>query len=155
VNLNALTHLTRRFLPAMVERRRGGVLNVGSLAGFQPGPYMAVYYATKAYVLSLTEALAAELAGTTVTATCLAPGATQTDFLSLSQMDKSLLVSLGTLNARKVALAGYRGFRAGKTLVVPSFANRALVFAVRLAPRRLVTAITARLNRPLRDEQSA
>lgn len=148
VNVSALTHLTRLLLPAMIERRRGGILNVGSMAGFQPGPYMAVYYATKAYVLSLTEALAHELAGTGVTATCLAPGATQTEFFALSNMEDSLLVRLGTLNVGEVARAGYRGFRKGRVIVVPRLANRFVVLLTRLAPRSLVRTITARLNLP-------
>lgn len=148
VNITALTHLTRLFLPGMLERRRGGVLNVGSMAGFQPGPYMAVYYATKAYVLSFTEALAHELAGTGVTATCLAPGATKTEFFELSHMEDSLLVSLGTLDVRTVAKVGYRGFRAGRVIVVPRLTNRLLLCANRLAPRSLVRAVTARLNLP-------
>lgn len=148
VNLVALTHLTRLFLPSMTARARGGVLNVGSMAGFQPGPYMAVYYATKAYVLSLTEALARELAGTGVTATCLAPGATRTEFFALANMEDSLLVALGAMDAPTVAQAGYRGFRKGKVVVVPGWTNRLTLFVERFAPRPLIRTIAARLNQP-------
>jgi short-subunit dehydrogenase len=142
VNLVALTHLTRLFLPTMVKRGQGGVLNVASTAAFQPGPGMAVYFATKAYVLSLTEALAEELAGTGVTSTCLAPGPTATDFESNAEMEGVLLFRLGTMTARNVARAGYRGFRRGKVLVVPRITNRLAAFGVRLAPRSLVRKIT-------------
>ena len=119
VNVAALTHLTRLFLPGMIERRSGGILNVGSTAGFQPGPYMAVYYATKAYVLSFTEALAEELIGSGVRVTCLAPGATATEFAAAADMENKLLFRLGTVDARTVAQAGYRGFRRGRLLVIP------------------------------------
>ena len=135
VNVAALTHLTRLFLPGMVERRRGGILNVGSTAGFQPGPNMAIYYATKAFVLSFTEALAEELLGTRVTATCLAPGPTATAFARVAKMEKALLFRLGTMDAGLVARSGYRGFRRGKLLVVPGLTNKLGAFAVRFAPR--------------------
>ena len=91
VNVTALTHLTRLLLPAMIARRRGGVLNVASTAAFQPGPHMAVYYATKAYVLSFSEALAEELGGTGVTVSCLAPGPTATEFADAADMRDTLL----------------------------------------------------------------
>jgi short-subunit dehydrogenase len=145
VNLVALTHLTRRFLPGMVERGRGGVLNVASTAAFQPGPTMAAYFASKAFVLSLTEALAEELRGTGVTATCLAPGPTATEFEDQADMKGVLLFRLGTMTARNVARAGYRGFRRGKVLVVPRITNRMAAMAVRFAPRSLVRKVTKRL----------
>ena len=104
----------------MVQRDQGGILNVGSTAGFQPGPYMAVYYATKAYVLSFTEALAEELAGTAIKVTCLAPGATATAFQTAANLENSLLFKLGTMDARTVAAIGYRGFRRGKVIVIPA-----------------------------------
>ena len=141
VNLVALMHLTRLFLPSMVERGRGGILNVASTAAFQPGPRMAVYFATKAYVLSLTEALAEELKGTGVTASCLAPGPTATGFESQARMDGVLLFRLGTMTARNVAKAGYKGFRRGKVIVVPRVTNRLAVFAQRFAPRSLVRKV--------------
>jgi short-subunit dehydrogenase len=147
VNVMALTHLTRLFLPPMMERGRGGVLNVGSTAGFQPGPYMAVYYATKAYVLSFTEALAEEVAGKGIHVTCLAPGATNTGFAAEAKMLDSPLFRIGSMDVRPVAEAGYRGFRAGKMIVVPGLKNRLGAASVRFAPRRIVRKFAARLNR--------
>jgi len=146
VNVTALTHLTRLFLPGMIQSGHGGILNVGSTAGFQPGPYMAVYYATKAYVLSFTEALAEELAGTAIKVTCLAPGATATGFAALANMENSLLFRLGTMDARTVAAIGYRGFRRGKVIVIPGLKNRLGAFSVRFAPRSFVRKLTKRLQ---------
>ncbi|MGO8746189.1 MAG: SDR family NAD(P)-dependent oxidoreductase [Thermoguttaceae bacterium] len=141
VNVTTLTHLTRLFLPAMIERRRGGILNVGSTASFQPGPMMAVYCATKAFVLSFTEALAEEVVGAAVTVTCLAPGATETGFAATAGMSKSFLFRSGAMDVRTVARAGYRGFRAGKVLVVPGVKNTLTIFSLRLAPRAVVRRI--------------
>jgi short-subunit dehydrogenase len=143
LNVLALTHLTKRFLPGMLARRRGGVLNVASTAGFQPGPLMAVYYATKAYVLSFTEALAEELRGTGVTVTALCPGPTATGFQARADMEDSGLVTgpLKVMDAVTVARAGYAGFRAGKRLVVPGLMNKLLIQSVRVSPRGLVTRI--------------
>jgi short-subunit dehydrogenase len=148
LNAVALTALTRVFLPAMLARRRGGILNVGSTAGFQPGPYMTVYYATKAYVLSFTEGLVEELAGTGVTATCLAPGPTRTGFSRAAGMEGSNLFRLGTMGAAQVARAGYRGFRAGRALVVPGALNRTVAALSRVAPLSLTRKVAARLNSP-------
>jgi len=146
VNVVALTHLTRLFLPAMLERRRGGVLNIGSTAGFQPGPNMAVYYATKAYVLSFSEALAEELSGTGLQVSCLAPGPTATEFGAVSGMNESAIFKLGVMNAQTVAEAGYRGFRRGEVLTVPGFLNRLGAFAVRWTPRKIVRKVVKRLQ---------
>ncbi len=123
VNVAALTHLTRLLLPAMIEHRRGGVLNIGSTAAFQAGPFMAVYYATKAYVVSFSEALADELASTGVTVTCLCPGPTVTEFAETAKMGDALLFKLQTMTAQAVAQIGYRAFRRGKLLVVPGWIN--------------------------------
>ena len=106
VNVAALTHLTRLFLPGMIRHRSGGILNVASTAAFQPGPYMAVYYATKAYVLSFTEALAEEVVGTGVGVTCLAPGPTATGFAATAAVENKLLFRLGTTDVSTVAEAG-------------------------------------------------
>ncbi len=146
VNVAALTHLTRLFLPGMIQRRSGGIFNVGSTAGFQPGPYMAVYYATKAYVLSFTEALAEELTGSGVRATCLAPGPTATEFAAAAAVENKLLFRLGTVDAGSVAQAGYRGFRQGSVLVIPGSRNKLGAFAVRFAPRALVRKLVKHLQ---------
>jgi hypothetical protein len=149
VNLTALVELTRRFLPGMIARRRGGVLNVGSTAGFQPGPHLAVYYATKAFVLSFSEALSEELAGSGVSVTLLAPGPTDTGFQAEAHMKDALLFKLGAMTAASVARAGYRGFRRRRLLVVPGVLNRLGATSVRFAPRLLVRKITKRLNADL------
>jgi uncharacterized protein len=146
VNVTALTHLTRLFLPGMMQRGHGGILNVGSTAGFQPGPYLAVYYATKAYVLSFTEALAEELSGTAIKVTCLVPGATATGFSAVANLENSLLFKWGVMDARTVAAVGYRGFRRGKVIVIPGLKNKVGAFAVRFAPRTLVRKFTKRLQ---------
>jgi short-subunit dehydrogenase len=146
LNVTALTYLTRLFLGPMLKRGSGRIMNVASTAGFQPGPLMAVYYATKAYVISFSEALANELAGKGVTATCLCPGATETGFASRAGNDKSrLFKQLAPMDAKTVALKGYRGLMAGKTLVIPGLKNWLLAESQRVSPRKLVTAISRRL----------
>ena len=139
VNVVALTHLTKLFLPAMLARKRGYVMNVASTAAFQPGPLMAVYYASKAYVLSFSEALANECEGTGVRVSALCPGPTETGFVAAAGMQQSKLFERGAMTAREVAEAGYRGMLAGKAVVIPGFRNALLARAVGLAPRRLVT----------------
>ena len=146
VNVTALMHLTRLFLPGMIQRRSGGILNVASTAAFQPGPYMAVYYATKAFVLSFTEALAEEVIGTGVRVTCFAPGLTATGFAATADVENKLLFQLGTADAKSVAQAGYRGFRRGRWLVIPGLGNKLGAFAVRFAPRLVVRKVVKRLQ---------
>lgn len=141
VNIASLTHLTRLFLGEMLRNGNGKILNVASTAAFQPGPLMAVYYATKAYVLSFSEALANELKGSGVTVTVLCPGPTRTEFHQRANMEDSRLVRgqvLRYMDAETVAAAGYRGLVSGKTLVIPGLRNKLGVFAVRLSPRSLV-----------------
>jgi short-subunit dehydrogenase len=138
--------LTRRLLPSMLARRRGGVLNVGSTAGFQPGPFMAVYYATKAYVVSFTEALAEEVEGTGVRVSCLAPGPTATGFAKTARASDAPLFGGRVMDADEVALAGYEGWKSGAALVVPGRDNRLRALAVRLAPRSYVRKAVRRLN---------
>lgn len=147
VNVTALTHLTRLLLPGMIERRRGGILNVGSTAGFQPGPNMAVYYATKAYVLSFSEALAQEVRGTGVTVTCLAPGPTKTEFAEQAGMGDAFLFESGAaMSSAAVAEHGYNAFRDGETLAIPGFPNKAGAFATRFLPRSLASKVAAYLH---------
>jgi short-subunit dehydrogenase len=146
VNVVALAHLTMLFLPGMLQRGRGGVLNVGSTAAFQPGPYMAMYYASKAFVLSFSEALAEELRGTPVRVCCLCPGPTRTEFAAAAHIEDRLLFKLPTTSATQVARAGYRGFRRGKPLVIPGVVNKLGALAVRLTPRALVRKVTKRLQ---------
>jgi uncharacterized protein len=147
LNVSALTRLTLLFLPGMIARGRGGILNVGSTAGFQPGPDMAMYYASKAFVLSFTEALAEELRKKPVRVSCLAPGPTKTGFASVAGMEQSNLFKLGAMSAEAVARAGYKGFRKGRVLVMPGLKNKFAAFMVRLAPRFLVRKFVKFLQR--------
>src|SRR5450432_1010475 len=143
LNITALTQLTRLFLPAMIARHSGRIMNVASTAGFQPGPLMAVYYATKAYVISFSEALANELADKGITVTCLCPGATETAFAGRAGNDQSrLFKTLRPMDAKTVARAGYHGLLKGKTLVIPGFRNWLVAESVRVSPRKMVTAIS-------------
>jgi len=144
VNVVALTHLTKLLLPGMLGRHAGRILNVASTAAFQPGPFMAVYYASKAYVLSFSEALAEELSGTGVTVTTLCPGPTPTGFQARAQLTGARLYASGPLmtDVAAVARAGYAGLMKGKRLVIPGFGNKLLVQSERFAPRRVVTKIS-------------
>ena len=147
VNVAALVDLTRRFLPGMVARERGGVLNLGSQAGFVPGPRMAVYYATKAFVLSFTEALAEELRGRNVRVSVLAPGPVATEFADTAGMRDSRLFRMSVEDAVQVARAAHRGFRRGQVIVVPSPQGRLGIAAARFAPRALVRRFVHALQR--------
>jgi len=147
VNVTAATHLSRLFLPGMLERRRGGVLNVASTAGFQPGPYMGVYYSTKAYLLSFTEAMAVETQGMGVSITCLAPGPTITEFGEAAGMDSTIVFRKWAMDAESVARAGYDGFRRGRVVVVPGKLNRLGTLVVRVLPRSVARKITAYIQR--------
>ena len=148
VNVLALTELTKRLLPAMLARRDGKILNLASTAAFLPGPRMAVYYASKAYVLSFSESLAEEVRGTGVSVTTLCPGPTKTGFEDRAGAGPSRLFDYGTADPAKVARAGYDGLMAGKTVVVPGFTNRVTTWLPRLAPRRLTAAIMKRVQAP-------
>jgi short-subunit dehydrogenase len=142
----ALTHLT---LPEMIARRQGAILNVASMAAFQAGPFMAVYFASKAFVLSFSEALAEELYDSDVTVTALCPGPVVTGFGARAGMDRSRVFS-GRLRmeAGVVAAEGLRGAIEGRRIVVPGFTNRILIQALRFLPRRLVSRIVRHVNTP-------
>ena len=149
LNVVALTELTRALLPAMLARRSGRVMNVASTAGFVPGPFMAVYYASKAYVLSLSVALADELRGTGVTVTALCPGATRTNFgVAAGASGTRLFGGRGVMGAPEVARAGYAGMMAGKAIVVTGLRNRILAGSSNLAPRWLLARIARALQDP-------
>jgi uncharacterized protein len=147
LNVTALLRLTREVLPGMLRRRRGRILNIGSTAGFQPGPYMATYYASKAFVNSFSEALAYETRGSGVSVTVSCPGPTVTEFGAVSGVDKSRLFQLGAASAVSVARDAYRAMQRGRVMVVHGFMNFLLVQSLRVSPRALVRAITALLNR--------
>ena len=145
LNVLSLMVLTRLSLPGMVARGRGGVLNIGSSAAFQPDPYMAVYGATKAFVLSLSEAIAEELRNSPVTVTCLCPGPTKTEFGEKSTAERTLAFRLGTMPASDVARAGLRAFRKGRVYVEPGLWNQLLTFSGRFTARPIVRRVTGRL----------
>ena len=142
VNVVALTALTREFLPDLITAGRGRILNVASTAAFQPGPFMAVYYASKAYVLSFTEALAEELSGTGVTATALCPGVVPSGFQAAAGIEDTPLVK----SPREVAEAAYSGMQRGKRIVIPGVLNQVGAQSVRFAPRRVITKVVKRLH---------
>ncbi|HZW90486.1 MAG TPA: SDR family NAD(P)-dependent oxidoreductase, partial [Myxococcaceae bacterium] len=148
VNVRALVRLTHAFLPGMLARKRGRVLNIGSTAGLQPGPFGAVYYATKAFVNSFTEALAYELKGTGVTATVSLPGATATEFASVAGSGNTRLFQSGVMSSGQVAGDAYRAMNRGTPFVVHGWMNRMLALSVRLSPRSVVRSITAGMNKP-------
>ncbi|MDQ0245515.1 short-subunit dehydrogenase [Bacillus fengqiuensis] len=141
LNIKSLTHLTKLFLSGMIANNRGGVLNVASTAAFQPGPLMAVYYATKAYVLSFTEALANELKDTNIKVTALCPGPTETGFSNRANLQESKLFKSGVMDVKEVASVGYKGFHSGKTVVIPGAQNKLLARSVRFMPRKVVTSV--------------
>ncbi len=150
VNVVALTHLTKLMLPGMVKRGRGRILNVASTAAFLPGPLMAVYYATKAYVLSISEALSNELLGTGVTVTVLCPGPTTTGFQKAANMlDSGLMKTPLKMDSMTVARVGYQGMLKGKVVVIPGIQNILTAQSVRVMPR----AVTRKLVRAYQDRR--
>jgi short-subunit dehydrogenase len=146
LNVTTLTHLTRLYLPGMIGRGSGRILNVASTAAFQAGPLMAVYYATKAYVLHFSEAIANELKGSGVTVTCLCPGLTTTEFHKRANMTNSRLLPFGAMTARAVAEDGYRALMSGKPVAISGFKNWLLAQSVRFSPRQMVTAVARKLQ---------
>jgi short-subunit dehydrogenase len=147
LNVGALTRLTRAYLPGMCERGQGRVLNVASTASFQPGPLMAVYYATKAYVLSLSEALAEETRGTGVTVTALCPGPTASGFQAGAAMENSRLVKGRKLpSAASVAAFGVKAMQRGDVVAVPGFANKVMAASIRVSPRPIVRRLVHRMQ---------
>jgi short-subunit dehydrogenase len=147
VNIVALTELTRLLLPGMVARRHGRILLVSSVGGFSPGPRMAAYFASKAYVLSLGEALGHELRGTGVTVTVLCPGATATNFFAVAGNAPSAAAQRlrPPMSAEEVARQGYRALAAGRRVVVTGAVNKLLALAGRFAPHRLSMPVADRM----------
>jgi short-subunit dehydrogenase len=147
LNVGALTRLSRAYLPGMLARKQGRILNVASTAAFQPGPLMAVYYATKAYVLSLSEALAEETRGTGVTVTALCPGPTASDFQAGAAMEGSRLVRGRKLaTAASVARYGVAAMRKGDVVAVPGMMNKVLASSVRVTPRAVIRRLVHRMQ---------
>lgn len=146
LNIDALTALTAAFLPGMKQRRRGRILNVASTAAFQPGPFMAVYYASKAYVLSFSEAIAEECARTGVTVTILCPGYTPTEFHEVAGTTGVTLRGMPSPDTAAVARAAWEATKRGKRIVIPGVANKIGVQSLRLSPRAVVTKVVRRLQ---------
>jgi uncharacterized protein len=151
VNIEAVVALTMRIGPGMVRRGSGRIMNVASTAAFFPGPYMAAYYASKAFVLSYSEGIAEELTRAGVTVTALCPGPTTTEFADVAGTGHTRLYRRGAImRAEDVARIGVRGMLAGRRIVIPGLVNKVLVQSARVAPRRMLATITARLNKPAR-----
>ena len=152
LNIRALTELTLRFLPAMVARGRGGVINLGSVASFTPGPYMALYYASKGFVRSFSEALHQELRRTGVTVTCVAPGPVSTEFLATSGANRvALFKILPKLESGYVAEKAWRGYKAGRRLVIPGIASKLTILLATLVPSAIMLPLIGRLQRRSKD----
>ena len=147
LNVGALTELTRALLPGMLARGRGGVLNVASMAAFQAGPYMAVYYATKAYVLFFSEALYEEVRGTAIQVSCFCPGPVATEFAAMADMTDSMIFERRAADPVATARAGYDGFRAGRPIVIPGLGNKLGIWVQRLIPRAAIRHVVAGMQR--------
>ena len=151
VNIAALTHLTKLFLPAMIKAKSGRILNLASTAAFVPGPMMAVYYATKAYVLSFSEALAEELRNSGVTVTALCPGPTRTEFATTAHVTESRLFTLfGMDDAASVAEYGVAAMMHGRRVAIPGIRNKLVAQAHRISPR----SVTAKISRMAQETRS-
>lgn len=149
LNVSSLVHLTYLILPQMIERKSGKIMNVASTAAFQPGPNMAIYYATKAFVLSFSEALHTELKSKGITVTALCPGPTKTEFQKRARMEninleRSKLIPY--MSAEKVAQIGFEGLMKGKRVVIPGFLNKAGTKLVRIFPKFLVLELLKKFN---------
>jgi short-subunit dehydrogenase len=147
VNISALVELTGLFLPAMRRQNRGGILNVGSVAGFLPGPHMAVYYASKAFVLSFSEALYEELRGTGVHVTNLCPGPTESNFSQVARTHRTRTAQVKKMPAAEVARIGHADFRRAIHISVPGMGNKILSTAPRLLPRAAVRRLVGHYNK--------
>ena len=154
LNITSLTALTRAYLPGMLERGSGRIMNVASTASFQPGPLMAVYYATKAYVLSFTEAIAEETRGSGVTVTALCPGPTASGFQAAADMELSPLVANKKLpTSADVAVFGVKAMNAGDVVAIPGMLNKIMAGSVRLAPRPVMRRVVHKMQatKPAKD----
>lgn len=138
LNIMALAHLTKLFIPGMISRGGGKIMNVASLAAFTPGPTMSIYFATKAFVLSFSEALNNELKDNGITVTALCPGSTESKFHEVALGDPKLVKDRIMMSAKEVADIGYKGMMKGKPVVIPGFKNAFLVFVARFVSRETV-----------------
>lgn len=146
LNMESLMTLTHLILPGMIERKSGRILNVASIAAFLPGPFMAVYYASKAFVESFSLALSNELKGSGITVTCVCPGPTQTGFAKRAGAQRTMLFAGPLMSAADVARIGYNACMRGKPLVITGAQNTFLAFCTRLFPRMWAAAIARRIQ---------
>ncbi|HEY7960214.1 MAG TPA: SDR family oxidoreductase [Sphingomicrobium sp.] len=146
LNVGTLTDLCRAAVPGMIERKSGGIINVASTAAFQPGPNMAVYFATKAFVLSLTEALHEELKPHGIRVTCLCPGPTRTEFGDVAGFGGNALFDKVAMNSPEVVSAGLDGLERNKAVVVPGVVNKIGAGSTRFAPRSVVRKIAGAIK---------
>lgn len=146
INIISLTTLTKYFLKKMIEMKTGGILNVGSTAAFVGGPKMSMYYSSKAYVLSLTEALHDEVKSLGIRVSCLCPGPVKTSFQEKAGIQKSERAKKYLMDANKVAKEGYLGFLKGKTIIIPGYKNKLLVLGNKMIPRALSRKIVFKSN---------
>jgi len=148
VNVTSLVELSKFFVKEMVKRNSGRILNIASTAAFQPGPLMSIYYATKAFVLSLSEAMAYELRDTNVTVTCLCPGPTKSNFQNAANINESGLVKGRKIpSSYDVALFGYNAMMKGEYIAIEGFMNKLMAFGVRFMPRKMVLATVYKIQR--------
>jgi short-subunit dehydrogenase len=146
LNVTALAHLTRLFLPGMIGRGGGKIMNVASTAAFQPGPAMSVYFATKAFVLSFSEAVNNEVKDKGITVTALCPGSTESNFQAVALNNPDLIENRKKASARSVAEYGYNAMIKGKSIAVPGFMNSLAAFAVRFFPRNFIVKMARRVQ---------
>lgn len=146
INVRALTHLTKLFLPDMIENNLGGIMNLCSTAAFSPGPYMTVYYATKAYVLSLTEGIKEEVSGKNIKISAVCPGPTKTTFQSIAKIKKAKFAKQSLMAPEKVAEISYKEFMKGKTIIIPGMNNKFLIAGSKLLPRKYLSKIIRKVN---------
>lgn len=153
LHVMATTHLTKLVLKGMVERGEGKILNMSSLAAFQPGPLMSIYYSSKAYILSFSEAIANELKGTGVTVTVLCPGQTKTSFQEVvSEGTTENKIGFNIATPDEVAAYGYKAMLKGKSVAIPGTINKFLSFLPRIFPRNMATAIVRKIQEKNRED---
>jgi short-subunit dehydrogenase len=151
LNVASVVDLTKRFLPHMIERRSGRILNVASTAAFVPGPWMSVYYATKAFLLSFSQAIDYELKANGITVTTLCPGPTESEFKVRAGSQRSRLFEAFVMDAPRVARVGYDAMMKGKAVAIPGMRNKLIPVAARLAPRSLIAELSHRAARPTEE----
>lgn len=148
LNVTSVVELTKRFLPPMIARRSGRILNIASMAAFVPGPWMSVYYATKAFLLSFSQAIDYELKPNGITVTTLCPGPTESEFKVRAGSQRSRLFESFVMDAPRVARAGYDGMMKGKAVAIPGLRNKLIPLATRLTPRPLIATLSHHAARP-------